>query len=572
MDKDAPPGEPPTAVQKDPLVGKVLNGKFRIVGLIGRGGMGKIYKAEQLPLGRMVAVKLLSIVDQNVNIAEFRERFFREASLCARLSHPNIVTVHDYGAVEGADETLLIAMEFLEGKNLMERLKAVGRPLAPAEATAIVLEIARGMREAHKHGIVHRDLKCSNVMLVPDEDGATRVKILDFGLVKSLTAPELEEESLTRAGGGFLGSPGYMSPEQIQRGMLVDHRTDIYSLGVILFRCLAGRNPFEGDQAQVLIAHVNSPVPNLSDVNPTVDVPPDLERFMRRMLEKTAERRVSSAEEVVRSLREIQQNAGWTTRSTVSFDTTASFSKPRPIVLEPTPTTSAPSAGSIAPFEVGPTPQPESPPSLRLAIVGAVLGVAALAAVVTMILRSPPPPGELYSTPQTVAVAPPKAEPVVSKVATNPTAAVANSIPASTSTPVSAEVPRPAVAAPVPVVQPSVTQTPTPTRTPSKRTVAAKAKPPEPPPTPAPKPTPAPPVAAPTPVAAPAESGFLSLDTVPWSNVSEGGHALGQTPLMKVKLSAGTHTLTLTTQSGTSRSFIVNIKPGQTVSKRLGLE
>src|SRR6185436_1324747 len=113
---DDPQPEPPTSAQRDPLLGTLINGKFRLVNLIGRGGMGKIYKAEQLSLGRTVAIKLLSIVDKTHNIEEFRERFYREASLCARLSHPNIVTIHDYGSVEGADDQMLwIAMEYLEG-------------------------------------------------------------------------------------------------------------------------------------------------------------------------------------------------------------------------------------------------------------------------------------------------------------------------------------------------------------------------------------------------------------------------------------------------------------------------
>src|SRR5262249_43487746 len=134
--------ESTSAAKLDPMIGSIINGKFRLVTLIGRGGMGKIYKAEQLSLQRTVAIKFLHISDEHANPREFRERFYREASLCARLSHPNIVTIHDYGIVEGAhEETLWIAMEYLEGKTLLQRLKS-NRVLSPQEATAVVREIA----------------------------------------------------------------------------------------------------------------------------------------------------------------------------------------------------------------------------------------------------------------------------------------------------------------------------------------------------------------------------------------------------------------------------------------------
>jgi serine/threonine-protein kinase len=525
----------------DPLLGTVINDKFKLVSLIGRGGMGKIYKAEQLSLGRMVAIKLLSIVDKTNNVEQFRERFYREASLCARLSHPNIVTIHDYGSVDDAEEeTLWIAMEYLEGKTLLQRL-AGRRRLVPAEATAIVVEIARGIRDAHKHGLVHRDLKCSNVMLVPDEEGGTRIKILDFGLVKSLSLREGEEE-LTLVGNVFLGSPGYMSPEQIQRGMTVDHRTDIYSLGVVLFRCLAGRNPYEGDEAQVLLAHVNSPLPWLKEANADVEVPAELEVLMRMMLEKDADKRVASAEEVVRTLRDIQELNGWTKSNASLYD---NFSKPQLLVLDPTPTT----GGTFKPVAVS-----QTPPKKQRIKIAAVLGFVGIAVSATMImlLRHPSSPEEGPSpgVAHVSAAAPARPAPPPEEPAPKPEPAAEPAPP------------------PVPVAAPAHV----PPRTPVKR-AAPKAKPPVvAAPAPAPSPAPAPASKPTPPLAAQAETGFLSLDTTPWSNVSEGGRSLGQTPLIRVKMSEGAHTLTLTTEHGVSRSFIVDIKAGQTTSKRLGLE
>jgi serine/threonine protein kinase len=559
-----PKPESAPAPKADPLLGTVLNGKFRLVSLIGRGGMGKIYKAEQLSLGRMVAIKLLNIVDKTTNITEFRERFYREASLCARLSHPNIVTIHDYGMMEGAeDETLWIAMEFLEGKTLMHRVKS-NRYLTPQESVAIVIEIARGVREAHKHGIVHRDLKCSNVMLVADEDGGTRVKILDFGLVKSLTTSD-DEDALTVAGGGFLGSPGYMSPEQIQRGMPVDHRTDIYSLGVVLFRCITGRNPFEGDQAQVLIAHVNEAPPTMKQANPNIEVPLELEGLVRRMLEKQPDKRVASAEEVVRALRDIQEMSGWTRPAAGLYDQTGSFSKPQVLLLDPTPTT----GGTVPPVAVSLT----TPPKKRVKV-AALIGGAALLSVVGLVLigkGSQPELPKVTAPPIAHAKAPdPVAQPPVQPVAQPATQPAQPAQPAAQPAQIDQPVAQPAQPATAP--EASKTEPRNPNRTPIRRFFNNKAKAPPVAMTPAVAPPPAPPPKLTPPSAPQAETGFLSLDTTPWANVSDGGRLIGQTPLIKVKMSEGPHTLTLTTEKGTTMTFIVNIKPGQTTSKRLGLE
>jgi len=298
----------------DPFVGQLINGKYRIVAPIGHGGMGSIYRAEQLPLGRAVALKMVRN-QGGVKEADpaFQRRFFLEASLCAKLSHPNIVTIYDYGRIENsAEESYFMAMEFLEGETLHQRLRTRGGMLSPSETLSLALEIARGLREAHKHGIVHRDLKPGNVMIVPDEEQREKVKIVDFGLVKEVEKNDTED--LTQEG-SFLGSPKYMAPEQIEHTQ-IDHRTDLYSLGVMMFQCLSGKVPFEGQSTmQTLLGHVSQPVPALKERNPDCSVPQSVERLVRKLLEKKTENRPASADELVREIRELRESLGYSSGS-----------------------------------------------------------------------------------------------------------------------------------------------------------------------------------------------------------------------------------------------------------------
>ncbi|MFO0607905.1 MAG: serine/threonine-protein kinase [Polyangiales bacterium] len=293
----------------DPLLGMVINQKFKITQAIAVGGMGTIYRGEQLVLARPVAIKALNpAYTANLRDPAFQKRFFLEASILSRLQHPNIVTVFDYGRIDGLEhDRFFMAMEFLPGETLHRRLRSRGW-LTPPEALGIARQLARGLREAHKHGVVHRDMKPSNVMLVPDEDGVEIVKILDFGLGKVLSD---DSEELTQQG-SFLGSPRYMSPEQIAHGK-VDHRTDVYSLGVMLYQMLCGKVPFESDKSvQILIAHLQSPVPPMKQRNPDVDVPEPIENFVRRCLEKSPDARPSNMDEFIRQLRECASTMGLT--------------------------------------------------------------------------------------------------------------------------------------------------------------------------------------------------------------------------------------------------------------------
>ncbi len=288
----------------DPLLGQLIDGKYRLVARIGAGGMGKVYRAEQVALGRSVAVKVLDASPGHRDADPAVERrFFLEASLSAKLAHPNVITVHDYGRVESDDGArFYLVMELLEGETLHRRLQRGPTPMPAVDAVAIAIEIARGLRAAHRAGLVHRDLKPANVMLVPSDEGGSAVKILDFGLVKQLEG-ELRED-ITQEG-TFLGSPRYMAPEQVSAGP-IDHRCDLYALGVILFQCLSGATPFDGKAAMdVLVKHINAPVPWMREKNPTVDVSPALEAIVRRLLEKNPAARFADAEAVVAALRDV---------------------------------------------------------------------------------------------------------------------------------------------------------------------------------------------------------------------------------------------------------------------------
>lgn len=292
----------PLGEKSDPLLGTVINGKFRIVSLLARGGMGRIYSGEQVPLGRSVAVKVLRsrYPDDAASEAQFLGRFFREASILSKLQHPNIVTLFDYGRIEGVEgEQYFMAMEYLHGETLARRLRTRGR-MSPADAIVLLRQVARGVREAHRHGVVHRDLKPANIMLVPDDDGSEVVKVLDFGIGKILNE-EPGGEDLTNEG-SFVGTPKYMAPEQVLNRREADERADIYSLGVMFFECICGRPPFEADTpASMLMAQCSLPPPRMSTFVP--DVPESLDTLVQQALEKDPARRPATMDEVVRALR-----------------------------------------------------------------------------------------------------------------------------------------------------------------------------------------------------------------------------------------------------------------------------
>ena len=403
----------------------MINGKFRVDAVLARGGMGKIYRAEQVPLGRKVALKVLRsrFADDEPDDASFQKRFFLEASILSRLQHANIVTLYDYGRIEGAEaEQYFMAMEYLAGETLSQRIRGRGALPAP-EAVGIFRQIARGLREAHKNGVVHRNLKPSNIMLVPDDEGAEVVKILDFGIGKVVTddAEELTQE------GAFLGSPRYMAPEQIASEGKVDERTDIYALGVIMFECLAGKTPFEGETSvNLMMAHCSAPVPAIRQRNPAADVPEVLEALVRHALEKEPARRPAGMDALMRELRACEeaifggpfsvsgsgQYLGAARRSQSSIPS-ASWPPNNPTMSAPLPSvrTGPPSIGTHASVTRSQAPQAAKArgtpwPWLALGLV-ALVGGGVTAGVVATQPGKPGSPSALASQPAPTATVEP---------------------------------------------------------------------------------------------------------------------------------------------------------------------
>ncbi len=388
---------------QDEHVGKLLTGKYRIDKLIAKGGMGRVYRATQYPLERSVAIKILNEEYQRSD-PQFVKRFFLEAAIAAKLSHPHTITVFDYG--EGEHGELYIAMELLKGRSL-SRVIARDGPYGAATTARLAMQICRALREAHDAGIIHRDLKPGNIFILDDGE-LPYAKVLDFGLVK-LFSPEARndddeqsalgplEGELTRTG-TLLGSPKYMSPEQIH-GQTLDPRTDIYSLGVIMFQMLTGKAPFTGATGvDVIYKHVNHPVPSMSSMNPDVEVPPELEEVVRRCLEKSRGDRYGSMDELLAYLKEALAAFGSPSGSVSGLVSSsrptslkeASFST-SDVPEEPTPT-GLRSAGSVQTPPSGPARWP-----VVLAGLGFVVALATLVYVVTTLpaeraaRRAPPP-------------------------------------------------------------------------------------------------------------------------------------------------------------------------------------
>ena len=279
----------------DPLIGRMINERFRVVSLMARGGMGKVYRAEQAPLGREVALKVLNPNYEGDHDIEFHKRFFLEASTCAKLTHPNTVTIFDYGKTE--DDIYYIAMELLEGRTLYRTLRDEGR-LNADRALHIARQVCRSLREAHDLGVVHRDLKPANIFLIKHGDEKDFVKVLDFGLVKHVE----DKEDLTQTG-VFMGSPKYMSPEQIREDT-TDERSDIYALGVILYEMLTGVVPFNRPNSMnILMAHIHDDPPPFQDIAPDL-VDPRLEQIVMKAIAKDPEMRFANMDEFLITLKQ----------------------------------------------------------------------------------------------------------------------------------------------------------------------------------------------------------------------------------------------------------------------------
>ena len=286
----------------DPLIGRVIGGRFKVTALIARGGMGKVYRAEQAPLGRACALKVLNASYAGEQDPEFHKRFFLEASVASKLTHPNTVTIFDYGRTD--DEIYYMAMEYLEGRTLHRAIRDAGH-LAEERAAHIARQVCRALREAHALGVIHRDLKPANVFLVQHGDEADFAKVLDFGLVKNVSD---KGEDLTQTG-MFMGSPKYMAPEQIQ-GARVDARTDIYALGVILYEMLTGKVPFDrATSVNILMAHVHEEAPPMRQMNAVISVSSAMEAAVAGCMAKDPDQRFRSMDDVLAALKRVGESA-----------------------------------------------------------------------------------------------------------------------------------------------------------------------------------------------------------------------------------------------------------------------
>jgi serine/threonine-protein kinase len=260
---------------------RVLSGRYELSHLVARGGMAEVYRAHDRLLDRPVALKIL-FPELSVDRA-FVERFRREAQAAANLSHPNIVPVFDWGEDGG---TYFIVMEFIDGRALSSILRSAG-PMHPDRAAEIAADVAMALAYAHRHGVIHRDVKPGNVLIT--EEGT--VKVTDFGIARAINT----EESLTQTG-AVMGTATYFSPEQAE-GMGVDARSDIYSLGVVLFEMVTGRPPFMGDTpVAVASKHVRENPPTPREINPSV--PPDLEAIILKCLAKSPEYRYATGDDL----------------------------------------------------------------------------------------------------------------------------------------------------------------------------------------------------------------------------------------------------------------------------------
>ena len=296
----------------------MLDGRYRVDAILGKGGMGRVYKGEHTGIGRTVAIKVLhTALGGN---KEAMQRFQREALASGRLDHPNIVGVSDFGVVEGGG--LYLVMEALEGEPLGARLERDKRIPWP-EALEMIRGVLAGLRHAHDKGVVHRDIKPDNIFLAR-KDGDQVVKILDFGIAK-LYAGNADDPASTRAG-LTVGTPAYLSPEQAVGGAITP-AADLYSTSVVLYEMLTGRPPFEDtDPLAIMTAHVSREPPAFGQVAPGVAIPPAVETLVNRGLAKVAAERVGSALAYMSEIDQILRANGHGSRAGVITPPTGSAS------------------------------------------------------------------------------------------------------------------------------------------------------------------------------------------------------------------------------------------------------
>ena len=289
--EDGVPLETPTSSPGDRYEQRIVDYKYRILKRLGKGGMGSVYEVETLKTGKIFALKILR--QDLVAYSQAIMRFEREAAILSRLNHPHCVHIYDYGTT--ADGAPYLVMDMLHGQDLFEELRHA-RFFPPNRCIDISAQILSGLAEAHALGIIHRDLKPENVMLVKEGQTSDFVKVLDFGISKLITGARKEGEPTLSQEGSVFGTPEYMPPEQAL-AREVDHRSDLYSLGIIMFKMMAGRLPFrqrEGDYP-LTYQQAHCPPPRFNDMRMPQPIPPGLQSVLYCLLEKDPDKRYSDA-------------------------------------------------------------------------------------------------------------------------------------------------------------------------------------------------------------------------------------------------------------------------------------
>ncbi|MEX2180512.1 MAG: protein kinase [Gemmatimonadaceae bacterium] len=380
------------AVSTADLLGQIVADRYHVLKKLGEGGMGTVYLAEHVKMGRKSALKVMN-PGMNTD-PDAIARFNREASNASRLSHPNICAIYDFG--ETPDGLIYLAMEFIEGESLTSLIEKAGS-LPPGRAGSIIHQAADALQVAHDAGIVHRDLKPDNIMVAKTREGGDLVKVVDFGIAKASSS---EAQNVTRAG-LVVGTPEYMSPEQLAADKL-DGRSDLYSLGLVAFNCLTGTLPFPADTAQeAMIARLTVPPRTLAEMRPDVEWPEAVQATLDKALARDVDERYQGAAQFGREFAAaISEMPATQATEGATMVIGAQKATPTPANLPATRVAKSPPKGSAA----APAAVPKSR-IVPIAAGGAVVAVAA--AVGWMILTKPDSP---VADPGALAQGPPAAE------------------------------------------------------------------------------------------------------------------------------------------------------------------
>ena len=366
-----------------PGPGSLIDNKYRVEELLARGGMGVVYAATHTVSSKRVALKwMLPALGQ---IKGARERFIQEACATARIAHPNIVDIYDVGSENGS---AYLVMEYLRGETLADRMCRQRLPVV--DAVALLMPALRGVAAAHKHGVIHRDLKPENIFLCFTEYGEElEPKVLDFGISK-ITSDEVRNLALTHSG-AVLGTPYYMSPEQVRGSRDVDHRADIYAIGVILFEALTGERPFDAETYNELILKIaTEPLPSIAAINPELD--PRLVAIVERAMARDPKDRFPDVKSLAQALEPFSGGVRFRSMQTLSPHDKVSGDFPiASLEVEAPPAESAPApAPSLSTPPVASAPATAKPRrAARAVLAAAFVSLLACAGVAVYFLNHP---------------------------------------------------------------------------------------------------------------------------------------------------------------------------------------